>query len=66
MDKNPLSILGIIAKVLSNFALCTARAAAFFGGLRPVSAPVFHPGHAVFAAAGLDPQCPRLIFFDYL
>ncbi len=29
MDKNPLSILGIIAKVLSNFALCSARAAAF-------------------------------------
>ena len=47
MDKNPLSILGIIAKAISNFALCTARAAAFFGGLRPVSAPVFHPGHAV-------------------
>lgn len=27
MDKNPLSILDIIAKPLSNFALCTARAA---------------------------------------
>lgn len=29
MDKNPLPILGIIAKVLSNLALCTARAAGF-------------------------------------
>lgn len=38
MDKNPLSILGIIAKALSNFALCAARAA----GLSADSVPFQH------------------------
>ena len=51
MDKNPLSILGIIAKPLSNFALCTARAA----GLSADSVPFQH----LFSTQGTRFLLPR-------